>query len=115
MAFSAAGENAALSGGLAAVALYASLHSSDPGTTGAGEISPGSGGYARAAVAWGAPASGSMTAPQVSISVPAGTIGWFGLWQSSSGGTFIGGGPLSTSETYGAPGSYGLTPQLQAS
>jgi hypothetical protein len=55
-----------------------------------------------------------MTAPQVSISVPAGTVGWFGTWTAASGGTFIGGGPLSASETYAAPGSYGLTPSLQA-
>lgn len=51
------GENGALSGGLAAVMTFASLHTASPSTTGANEYS----GVTRQAATWNAPSSGSMT------------------------------------------------------
>jgi hypothetical protein len=51
------GENGALSGGLAAVMLYASLHTATTSTTGASEYA----GVTRQAVAWNAPSGGGMT------------------------------------------------------
>jgi hypothetical protein len=108
--FGTAGLNAALSG-LGSAAATASLHTADPGTTGGSECAGGS--YARVAVTFGTPSGGSVTAGAVTLNVPASTtIGWFGLW--NSGGGYLGGGPLSASESYGASGTYQLTPVLTA-
>ena len=69
---------------IGAAASYISLHSADPGTTGANEISGGS--YARVATTWGSSSGGSNTGSQVTINVPASTtIEYFGM--SGSGRT----------------------------
>jgi hypothetical protein len=108
--FSTAGLAASLSG-LASAAVLAGLNQGDPGATGAGELSGGS--YARVAVAFPAPSGSPVTAPAVTINVPAGvTVDHFSLF--SSGGAYLCGGPLSASETYGAAGTYALTPSLSA-
>jgi hypothetical protein len=112
--FSAAGENAALngSGGLGGAGSYISLHSASPGTTGANELSGGA--YARAATTWGAPAGGVSTGAQVTINVPSGvTVGFFGVWNAASSGTYNCGGTCPT-QAYPGPGTYVITPALAA-
>lgn len=70
---------------------YASLHSADPGTTGANELTGGS--YARQAVVFGA-ASGGQVANNAALSWPnAGTtpVTHVGFWTAATGGTYLGG------------------------
>jgi hypothetical protein len=90
---------------------YISLHSADPGLTGASELSGN--GYARVAVS---PVAGSWTAPATNGSVrevsntaaitfPAATgSNWsaathFGIWDASTTGNFVRGDALTTSRT----------------
>jgi hypothetical protein len=110
MALSTSGRNAAAAG-VTALSGYASLHTGDPGTTGTAEVTGGSPAYARKAVTWSAPSSGSVTTSgSVTFDVPASTtISYMGLWSASTGGTFYGGAALSSPETYGAQGTYALT------
>jgi hypothetical protein len=73
---------------------YISLHTDDPGATGANEVSGGS--YARQAETFAA-ASGGQISNAANIeytNMPAATVTYFGVWDASSGGNFIGGGPL---------------------
>ena len=82
--------------------VYASLHSADPGTTGASELS-GSG-YARVQHnAWNAAASGSATNNGV-IAFAQATADWtqathFGLWDAVTAGNFLGGAVLDAAKT----------------
>jgi len=109
--FSNAGLAASLSG-LASAATLAGLCAGDPGATGAGELTGGS--YARVSCAFPAPSGSPVTAPAVTINVPAGvTIDHFALFNSSGG--YLCGGPLSSPESYGSAGTYQLTPSLAAS
>jgi hypothetical protein len=107
MGNSVAGRNAAAAG-MAGVAGYASLHTADPGTTGASEVAGGT--YARKAVTWAAASGGSdSTSASVQFNVPAGTtISHCGLWSALSGGTYYGGGALSATETFAAAAPYDL-------
>ena len=68
-------------------AAFVSLHTADPGTTGANEVSGG--GYARVALTWTpGPVDGQVTA-SATVTVAAGVaITHVGLWPSVSGGTF---------------------------
>jgi hypothetical protein len=110
--FSTTGRNAALTG-LGAAGTYISLHTADPSTTGANEISGGSPAYARVATTWGSPSAGSMAGSQVTLNVPASTtITYWGFWSAATGGNFLGGGALSASETYGSQGTYLFTATL---
>jgi len=81
---------------------FVSLHSADPGTTGASEISGGS--YARVAVTWNTASAGSVTnSNSLSINLPASTTAaYFGIWSASTAGTYYVGGALSSSITTGA-------------
>lgn len=95
---------------LGAVALFYSLHTADPSTTGANEVTGGSPAYARKAATWNAASGGNLdnsNAP--TFDVPAGTYTHWGLWSAVTTGTFYGGGPLSASEVYAAQGQYNLT------
>lgn len=87
-------------------ATYLSLHTADPGGTGASEVAGGS--YARQAITWGAASAGSKAINEVPVfQVPASTtITHFGLWSASSGGTWRGGGALPASEAFSSPGTY---------
>lgn len=103
--FSDAGVDAALAGITGA---SVSLHTADPGTTGASEVSGGT--YVRVATTWGSATASSKVGSQVTINVPASTtITHFGIW---SGATFLCGGTLSAPETYTAAGTYLFTPTL---
>jgi hypothetical protein len=108
MAFSTAGKNVMLDQ-LGTVAVFASLHTSDPGATGTGEATGGSPAYARKSITWNA-ASGTKTASNAPVfDVPAGTYAYFGLWSASTAGTFYGGGALSASEVFAGQGTYTLS------
>ena len=87
-----------------------SLHTADPGTTGASEATGGSPAYARKQTTWtGGTADGSVVGSEVTIDVPAGTYTHFGVW-NVDGTTFVGGGALSSSVTLGAQGQIKVTP-----
>lgn len=103
------GENACLSGGLAATATWLGMNSSDPGTTGTGEISGGS--YARQAVTWGSASGGSISnSGSIVTPIPASTtIAYFSTWNTStvSGTTgYAVGGALSSSQTFSTAGTF---------
>lgn len=110
MALSNNGKNVMLNA-LGGVALYVSLHTADPGTTGANEVSGGSPAYSRQSVTWNAASNGNLdSSNQPAFNVPAATtITHFGLWSAATAGTFYGGGALSASETFAAQGTYTLT------
>jgi hypothetical protein len=91
---------------------YGSLHTADPGTTGASEATGGSPAYARKVITWAAPSGGSASGGTITFDVPAGTYTHIGYWDIASGGTstnFVGGYPLQASMTYGAQGTLPVT------
>lgn len=93
-----------------ALGSYISLHTGDPGVTGADEATGGSPAYARKATVWtGGSDDGVVAGSQVTIDVPAGTYTHFGVWSAASGGTYRGGGPI-TSTAMGAQGQIKVTP-----
>ena len=108
MAFTATTRNVLLDE-LDALATHASLHTADPGGSGASEVAGGS--YARVPITWSAASAGSKTLTgAVTLQVPAGTtITHFGLWSASSGGTWRGGEALNASQAYPTGGTYDLT------
>lgn len=78
----------ALAAKYAELAVYASVHTGNPGTTGANEASGG--GYARKPVSWTAGASdGATVAAQIEFDVPAGTYTHVGFFSALTGGTPI--------------------------
>lgn len=111
MALSTAAKNAMLDH-FAGLALFASLHTADPGATGASEVTGGSPAYARIAVTWD-PASGGIiaadTGTPVVFDVPSGvTVSYAGLWSASTAGTWYGGDAV-TSVAFSGQGTYELT------
>jgi hypothetical protein len=90
------------------LATHASLHTADPGTTGADEVTGGS--YARQAITWAAASAGSKTlTATVVMQIPPGTtITHAGTWSAISAGTFRGGGALPAPEAYPTGGTYNL-------
>jgi hypothetical protein len=91
-------------------ATHISLHTADPGTTGANEATGGSPAYARKAATWAGASSGSKPlSAAVTFDVAAGTYTHYGLWDALTAGNFVGGGALSASETFAAQGQYNLT------
>lgn len=95
---------------LATVAVWASLHSGDPSTTGANEISGGSPAYARKAITWNAASGGALDNNANPVfDVPAGTtVAWVGLWSASTAGTFYGSADV-TDEAFAGQGTYTLS------
>lgn len=95
-------------------AKFISLHTGNPGTTGANEVVGGS--YIRVATTWGAISGGSVTGSQVTINVPSSTtISYWGLWDASTSGNYYDGGQLPTAVTYNVSGTYLITVTLTAS
>lgn len=89
-----------------------SLHSADPGATGANELTGGSPAYARKAVA--APAAASNGSKQVSGSVtfdvPAGsTVAFVGQWSNDATPVWLGYDATDSVESYVAQGTYQVT------
>jgi len=80
-----------------AAALYLSIHTADPGDTGASEYTTYTG--TRPAISFGAAASGAATSTneQDFAAMGATTITYVGLWSATTGGAFQGGGPLNVS------------------
>lgn len=71
-------------------ALYVSLHTADPDTTGTSEVTGGSPAYARKAITWSAPGAGATVSAIVDFDVPANTaITHVGTWSALTGGTFL--------------------------
>jgi hypothetical protein len=92
-----------------------SLHGTDPGATGAGEISGG--GYIRGATVWGAAAMNGANAEivgsDVTFTVPASTaVNFYGVW---AGSVFQYGAALNPPVTTGAGGAaiVVVTPKYQ--
>jgi hypothetical protein len=85
---------------------YFSLHTGDPGTSGANEVVGGS--YARVLATFPAAATGASTTAGATHNVPAGvTVTHFGRWSAASGGTFYTGGTLPNGgDTFGSAGTY---------
>jgi hypothetical protein len=108
MPYSILGKNAMLNA-LGALAVFASLHSADPGDSGTNELTGGSPAYARKAITWNAAASGSMDDSNVPVfDVPAGsTVSYVGFWNSA--GTVFYGSADVTNEVFAAQGTYTLT------
>ena len=103
------GKNAMLDH-LASLCAYGSLHSADPGATGANELAGGSPAYARKALSWAAASGGSVAlSASAQFDVEGGdTVAYVGLWSAVSGGTFYGSDPV-TNEVFGGQGTYTVT------
>lgn len=89
---------------------YVSLHTADPGDTGASEVSGGSPAYARKAITVGAASNGQRAAStQPTLDVPAGTtVRYVGYWTAVSGGTFLGSYDVQD-EVFSVQGTYTIT------
>lgn len=84
---------------LAIATPFVSLHTADPGETGANEVTGGS--YARQSGSFGA-ASGGAISSDAGVSftgMPAATITHVGVWDASTAGNFLWGGALAASKT----------------
>jgi hypothetical protein len=94
------------SAALDVAAVYVSLHTGDPGETGADEVTGGT--YARQdASAAFAPASGGAIQTDVDIdwpadTMPACTITHLGVWDAATSGNFLWGGALAASKVVNA-------------
>lgn len=88
--------------------ITASLHTADPGNTGASEVTGGTPAYARKAITFAAASAGSKAAStQPVFDVPAGTtVAWVGFWDATP--AFVGSANV-TDEVFAAQGTYTLT------
>lgn len=95
---------------LAAVAIFVSAHSADPGATGTNELAGGSPAYARKSITWNSAASGALdSSNQPVLDIEGGdTVAFLGLWSASTAGTFYGSADV-TDEVFGAQGTYTVT------
>lgn len=94
--------------------VWISLHTSDPGTTGANEASGGSPAYARQRTDWSAAVAGAITGSEVTIDAPAGTYTHAAIWSAATGGTFIDKVAI-TSTVLGSQGQIKVTPKYTQS
>lgn len=81
---------------------YVSLHTADPGETGADEVTGGS--YARQLGTFDAAASGATanTSAITWLGMPSATVTYVGIWDAVSGGNFVWSGALTSPEVIGA-------------
>lgn len=94
---------------IAGVAVFASLHTADPGTNGANEVTGGSPAYARKAITWNAASGGALDNNANPVfDVPATTVAYVGLWSAVTAGTFYGSFDV-TDEVFAAQGTYTLS------
>lgn len=93
---------------------YVSMHTADPGTTGASEVAGA--GYARGSSTFAAASGGSCVGTAANVAAPTGvsTVAtYWGLWDAASGGGWIDGGALTPSETFStAGGVLAFTPTI---
>lgn len=88
MAIATDGMRQIVANGYTAAALFGSLHSADPGTTGTSEITGGSPAYARKSLTWTAGSTGTATATGVFDVASGTTPAWTGIWSAVTAGTF---------------------------
>lgn len=89
-----------------------SIHTADPGTTGASEATGGTPAYARKQTTWaGGAVDGSVPGSEVTIDAPAGTYTHYAVWSST--GTFIYSADM-PDVTLGAQGQVKVTPTVAA-
>ena len=88
-----------------------SLHTADPGTTGANEVTGGTPAYARVAATFAAAAAGERAlSAALDFNGPAnGGVTHFGVWTNEVTPTFIGGGALAGATAFNAEGKYRVT------
>lgn len=94
----------------AAAADYAQLHAGDPGGAGTSNLAGGS--PARQQIAWDADSDGdlSLTGTETFTGITASSaVTWISLWDSVTGGTWLGNFQLSGDQTANAAGEYELT------
>jgi hypothetical protein len=110
MAFATATKNAAVDA-IVALGNWISLHTADPGTTGASEASGGT--YARQQSTHGASASGVATGTEVTFAgLIAAAYTHFGYWSAVTAGIFRHGNVLTPSMTLGGTGTLKVTPSV---
>ena len=87
---------------------YISLHTADPGETGASEVTGGS--YARQQAAFGAAASGALSnSANIDFAgMPAVTVTHVGVWDAASAGNFLWGGALTASKVVNSGDTFRL-------
>lgn len=108
MAIATAQQRESTAAGYVATALYASLHTADPGTTGASEVTGGSPAYARKPITWNAGAvDGAYLSDELVFDVPAGTLTHVGIWDAVTAGNFLDSGAINV--TFVSQGVYKLT------
>ena len=93
----------------AARLVWMSVHTADPGGTGASEVSGG--GYARQACTFGAASSlvAHLSTP-VDFTGPAnGDCKYVGFWSANAAGTWRGGAALTGDQKFNAAGEYTVT------
>ncbi|MFC6441039.1 hypothetical protein [Bowmanella sp. JS7-9] len=105
MPLTTAGKNTALD---ALTITHMSLHTGDPSDTGAAnEATGGSPAYARQVPTFGAASAGTRTlSASVTFDVPAGTFGWYALWNNT---TCLDKGQLNSDKVLGEQGQIEIT------
>lgn len=95
---------------LGTAAKYISVHSTDPGTTGAGELTGGTPAYARQQATWTTPTTDTLSlANQPVWNIPGGaTASHVGFWTAATGGDLLWSRPLPNTEVYAGAGTYTL-------
>lgn len=110
MAFATATKNLAVDA-ITGAGNWTSLHTADPGTTGASEATGGS--YARQQSTFPAASGGVSTGSEVTFGgLPAAAYGFFGEWSAVSAGTFRHGNVLTPAMTLGGTGTLKVTPSV---
>ena len=100
-------ENLAAAYGTAAT--HVSLHTADPGTTGADEVTGGAPAYARKAASWTAGGVDGVVTATVTFDVPSGvTVTHVGLWDALTAGNFLDKSTV-TSQAFASQGTYEVT------
>lgn len=91
-------------------AKYIGLHSGDPGTTGANELTGGTPAYARQQATWNTVTDDTLTlANQPLFNVPAGkTASYIGYFTAATGGDCLVSRALPNAEVYAGQGFYTL-------
>jgi hypothetical protein len=108
MSFTTASKDVAVNS-LTAIGTWVSLHSADPGTTGASEVS----GTTRQQTTFGSSSSGTASGTQVTFTgVPSGSYTHYGIWTAQTGGTFRYGFSLSPGVTLSSAGTVLMTPRI---
>ena len=89
---------------------HISLHTGDPGLTGASEVTAGGNSYARQTGSFGSPSSKAIAndaAPEWE-DMPAVTVTHVGVWDAATDGNFLWGGALGSSKATNAGDTFTL-------